>query len=154
MKQVRCIRSLVLASMVLPLLSDSASAMSLSAIRSPGSTYLQESGAAPLGKLNVPARMMASRCVTMVSPTYPQTTENSRTPSTVIVRVVIWKSGSVSPLRVVSGESALQAAAMNAVGGWKYKPFDRDGEPLDVTTDISVDFDPAKPGGIVTHPNH
>jgi TonB family protein len=154
MKQIRCIRSLVLASMVFPLLPDSASAMSPSAIRSRGGLYLQEGGATPLGKLNIPARMMASRCITMVSPTYPQMTENSRTPSTVIVRVVIWKSGSVSPLQVISGQSALQAAAMSAVRGWEYKPFDRDGEPLDVTTDISVDFDPAKPGGIVTHPNH
>jgi periplasmic protein TonB len=81
-------------------------------------------------------------------------TENSRTPSTVIVRVVIWKSGSVSPLQAISGQSALQAAAINAVRGWKYKPFDRDGEPVDVTTEIPVDFDPAQPGGIVTHPNH
>jgi TonB family protein len=154
MKQVRCIRSLVLASVMFPLLPDSASAMRLSGIRLPSQAYLQESGAgAPLGKLNVPARMMANRCITMVSPTYPQMTENSRTPSTVIVRVVIWKSGGVTPLQVISGRSALQAAAMSAVKGWAYKPFDRDGEPLDVTTDISVDFDPATPGGVVTHPN-
>jgi TonB family protein len=152
MKQIRCIRSLLLASMVFPLLPGSASAMGSSAIRSAGHLYLQDSGAAPLGKLNVPARMMANRCITMVSPAYPQSTEDSRTPSTVIVRVVIWKSGSVSPLQVISGRSALQAAAMDAVRSWKYKPFDRDGEPVDVTTDIAVDFDPAKPGGIVTHP--
>lgn len=154
MKQVRCIRSLLLVSMVFPLLVDSASAMRPSAIRSAGGLYPQEGGATPLGKLNVPARMMASRCITMVSPFYPETTESSRTPSTVIVRVVIWKSGSVSPLQVISGQSTLDTAAMNAVRSWKYKPFDRDGEPLDVTTDISVDFDPAKPGGVVTHPNH
>jgi TonB family protein len=154
MKTIRRIPSSLLASVVFALLPHSASAMGPSAVRSAGALYLQESGAgAPLGKLNVPARMMANRCITMVSPTYPQMTENSRTPSTVIVRVVIWKSGGVTPLQVISGRSALQAAAMSAVKGWAYKPFDRDGEPLDVTTDISVDFDPATPGGVVTHPN-
>jgi hypothetical protein len=43
---------------------------------------------------------------------------------------------------------------MNTVRLWRFKPFARDGEPLDVTTDVRVEFDPAKPGGVVTHPNH
>jgi len=29
----------------------------------------------------------------------------------------------------------------------------RDDEPIEVSTDVHVDFDPAKPGGLVTHPN-
>jgi protein TonB len=57
-------------------------------------------------------------------------------------------------MEVVSGPPSLEAEAMSAVRLWRYKPFLRDGEPLDVTTDIRVDFDPAKPAGLVTHPNH
>jgi protein TonB len=71
-----------------------------------------------------------------------------------VVRVVIWKSGSVYPMRVVSGDTSLEAQAMDAVRLWHYKPFLRDGEPMDVSTDIRVDFDPQKPGGVVTHPHH
>jgi TonB family protein len=155
MKQIRYIRRLLLAMMVFPLLPGSASAMNPSAIRSLGDPYLQESGAgAPLGKLNVSPGAMAGRCITMVSPTYPPTAGDSRTASTVVVRVVIWKSGDVSPMRAISGPASLQDEAMNTVRLWKYKPFARDGEPLDVTTDIRVDFDPAKPGGVVSHPSH
>ena len=151
--QIRYIRSLLLASVVFPLLPDSASAMGLAAIASARALRLQESAAgAPLGKLNVPPRAMAGNCITMVSPHYPQTTGDSPKATTVIVRVVIWKSGNVTPLRVISGQSSLQDEAMNTVRLWKYKPFARDGELLDVTTDVSVDFDPAKPGGVVTHP--
>jgi TonB family protein len=154
-KQIRCIRSLLLASVVFPLLPGSASALRLSAIRSPGGSYLQESGAgAPLGKLNVSSAVMAGHCITMVSPTYPPTAGDSPMAAMVVVRVVIWRSGNVTPLRAISGPQGLQDEAMNAVRLWKYKPFARDGGPLDVTTDIQVEFDPAKPGGVVTHPNH
>jgi TonB family protein len=154
-KQIKCIRSLLLASVVFRLLPDSASAMRPSAVRSPGDAYLQESAAgAPSGKLNVPPRAMAGNCITMVSPAYPPTAGGSPTAALVIVHVVIWKSGNVTPLRAISGPSRLQDEAMNTVRLWRYKPYARDGEPLDVTTDIQVEFDPAKPGGLVTHPNH
>jgi TonB family protein len=113
---------------------------------------MQSGTGASLGKLNVPAETMAGHCLTMVSPQYPQI-EAPLKPSTVVVRVVISKSGTVSPVRVVSGEPSLETEAMNAVRLWHYKPFMRDDEPIDVTTDVRVDFDPAKPGGLVTHPN-
>ena len=129
--------------------------MRLAAIHSAGAHYLQESGAgAPLGKLNVPEQTMEGHCITMVSPTYPQGDGVPRRPSTVVVRVVIWKSGSVYPMRAVSGDTSLETQAMDAVRLWHYKPFLRDGQPMDVSTDIRVDFDPQKPGGVVTHPHH
>ena len=88
----------------------------------------------------------------MVSPQYPQTGAPLK-PSTVIVRVVISKSGTVSPVRVVSGEPSLETEAMNAVRLWRYKPFMRDDEPIDVSTDDPCRLRPGKAGGIVTHPN-
>jgi TonB family protein len=153
MKTPEFVRGAVLSLGVFPLLPHPAGALQPLAGSASG-LYMQESGAgAPLGKLNVSPKMMASHCITMVSPTYPQSTGDSPTASTVIVRVVIWKSGSVTPMRVISGKSSLEAEAMNTVRFWRYKPFVRDGEPLDVATDLTVDFDPAKPGGTVTHPN-
>jgi hypothetical protein len=43
---------------------------------------------------------------------------------------------------------------MNAVRLWRYKPFNNDQGPIDVTTDVAVSFDLGKPGGIITHPDH
>lgn len=149
------LRSLPIAIIAFSLLAKQAGAMRLTAIRSAGAHSLQESGTgAPLGKLNVPGQLMEGHCITMVSPTYPQSDGASRKPSTVVVRVVVWKSGSVYPMRAVSGDTSLEIQAMDAVRLWHYKPFLRDGEPIDVTTDIRVDFDPQKPGGVVTHPHH
>ena len=84
----------------------------------------------------------------MVSPAYPLTNGDRSKRSTVLVRVVIWKSGSVYPMRVVSGDTSLEIQAMDVLRLWRYKPFVRDGEPIDVTTDVRVDFDPQKPGAL------
>jgi TonB family protein len=117
--------------------------------------YLQESGAgAPVGKLIVAPEVMEGHCITKVSPIYPQVDGALRQRATVVVRAVIWKSGSVSPVRVVSGDSTLEAQATNAVRLWRYKPFVRDGQVMDVTTDISVVFDPQTQGGMISHPKH
>src|SRR5271156_6564111 len=114
MKTNRYIRRLLPASIVFFFLPGPATAMRLAALHAAGARYLQESGAgAPLGKLNVPPEKMAALCITKVSPIYPKTAGDTQTTSTVVLRAVIWKSGNVSPMRMVSGQPALQAAAMN-----------------------------------------
>ena len=146
---------LIFGSIVFSLLSYPVMAMQPAAVRSANALYLQDGVAGTsLGKLNVPPDKMAGRCITMVSPNYPLTAGEPPSAALVVVRVVIWKSGSVSPLRVISGPPLLEGEAMNTVRLWRYKPYTRDGEALDVTTDIRVDFDPAKPGGTVTHPHN
>jgi TonB family protein len=148
--KIRGMRRLVIASTVFGVLTSQSRAMPPAAFRA----YLQESGAgAPVGKLSVDPQVMDGHAITKVSPVYPQGDGVLRKRATV-VRVVIWKSGSVSPVRLVSGDSSLEAGAMNAVRLWRYKPFLRDGEAMDVTTDISVDFDPQTQGGMITHPKH
>jgi outer membrane biosynthesis protein TonB len=150
--QIRCIRGLLLAGVVFHLLPDPASAIRLSAVRN---LRLQENSAgAPLGKLNVPRSVMAGHCTTMVSPTYRPAAGEPPAKATVTVRAVIWKTGNVTPLRAISGPQALQDEAMTTVRLWLYKPYARDGAQLDVTTDIDVAFDPATPGGEITHPSH
>jgi periplasmic protein TonB len=132
-------RSLLLAAMVLAL--------------SPGSTNAMQAGV-PMGRIEVPPKVMAENLITMVSPNYPLATGDSPEASFVVVRVVISRTGSVFPIRAVSGPPGLQAEAMNAVRLWRYKPFVRDGEALDITTEVRVDFTPGTPGGMVSHPKH
>ncbi len=102
------------------------------------------------GRLIVAPQLMVGRCITMVSP------ESAGTAvlSTVVVRVVISASGKVLPVRVISGAPALEAEAMNAVRLWRYRPYLREDSPVDVVTDVKVTFEPGKPGGLVSHPNH
>ena len=101
------------------------------------------------GKLTVAPNVMAGRCITMVSPQ----PAGAAAVSKVVVRVVVSASGKVMPVRVISGAPALEAEAMNAVRLWRYRPFLREDSPVDVVTDVTVTFEPGKPGGLISHPN-
>jgi protein TonB len=41
---------------------------------------------------------------------------------------------------VLSGDPLLARAAVDAVNQWKYKPYFLDGEPVDIQTQITVNF--------------
>jgi periplasmic protein TonB len=102
------------------------------------------------GKVMVAPNVMAGRCLTMVSPQ----NAGAEALSSVVVRVIVSASGRVTPVRVVSGAPALEAEAMNTVRLWRYRPYVRDEVPVDVVTDVRVIFEPGKPGGMISHPNH
>ncbi len=104
-----------------------------------------------MARMEVSAKVMEANCITMVSPMAPADLLQA---SFVVLRVVISKTGNVFPISAVSGPSSLQAEAMNAVRLWRYKPFVRDDETLNVTTEVRVFFTPGTPGGMVSHPKH
>jgi protein TonB len=53
---------------------------------------------------------------------------------------VIGKDGTIQNLHVVSGHPLLQGAAMDAVRQWRYKPYILNGEPVEVDTQVTVNF--------------
>jgi TonB family protein len=81
--------------------------------------------------------VMAARLVTKVAPVYPAL---ARIQGTVILRVVINKSGDVENIQLVSGHPMLAPAAIEAVKQWKYNPYLLHGETFAVETDVRVNF--------------
>jgi outer membrane biosynthesis protein TonB len=122
----------------------------LPAVLAPAQT---SSSGATVGRLFVPGNVMEGNCATRVSPRYPSGTANPKA-SAVTLRVVIGKSGSVSPMYRISGPSQLEAEAMDAVRLWTCKPYVRgkapDAVPIDVLTDLKVTFTPGQPPGTIT----
>jgi protein TonB len=53
---------------------------------------------------------------------------------------VIAKDGTVQDLRVVSGHPLLVQAALDAVRLWRYKPYLLNDQPVEVDTQINVNF--------------
>ena len=56
------------------------------------------------------------------------------------MEAVIARDGSVKSLRVVSGHQLLNQAAIDAVQQWLYSPTLLNGNPVEVSTAITVTF--------------
>ena len=75
-----------------------------------------------------------------VQPVYPESARQNHVQGTVIMRAVITKDGRVAELRPVSGPKELIPAAVGAVQQWRYKPYLLAGQPVEVSTQITVNF--------------
>lgn len=86
------------------------------------------------------SRMMEAYLVHRVQPDYPPLARSARIQGQVLLHAVISKDGSIENLRVLSGHPMLVAAAINAVRQWRYRPYVLNGEPVEVETQITVNF--------------
>jgi protein TonB len=78
--------------------------------------------------------------VHQVRPVYPPLARAARIQGQVVLQANIGKDGSIQNLRLVSGHPMLAPAAIDAVKQWKYKPYFLNGEPVEVDTQITVNF--------------
>jgi protein TonB len=97
-------------------------------------------------KVATPQRVRVSQGVSQgllvrrVQPNYPPLARQARISGTVVLRAVISKDGSIENLTLVSGHPMLAPAAIDAVKQWKYKPYLLNGEPVEVDTEVQVNF--------------
>jgi periplasmic protein TonB len=75
-----------------------------------------------------------------VKPVYPPLARQARIQGAVELRAIISKSGTIENLVVVRGHPMLSAAAIEAVRQWRYRPYVLNGEPIEVETEITVNF--------------
>ena len=89
----------------------------------------------------VPADVIEGNLVTKVAPIYPASARFTRASGTVLLEALIGKDGRIHRLRVLqSPDPALTVAALTAVQQWVYKPYLLNGEPVEVTAKINVNF--------------
>jgi TonB family protein len=96
-----------------------------------------ETGGRPLPPNVMPARLIHSEV-----PKYPKDAKKAGISGTVVLKGTIAKDGSVKNLQYVSGPEELADSAMKAVKKWKYEPMLINGKPVEVDTNISVEFSP------------
>lgn len=87
---------------------------------------------------SVPAKVMQDHVITKVPPVYPPDAKKARIQGKVVLEAVIGKDGEVENLKVVSGPNQLQQSSLDAVRQWVYKPYLVNGNPVEVTTQITV----------------
>ncbi len=73
-------------------------------------------------------------------PAYPPLALQARIQGTVVLQAVIARDGTVQNLRVVSGNPMLVGAALEAARLWRYKPYLLNEQPVEVDTQIVVNF--------------
>jgi periplasmic protein TonB len=97
-------------------------------------------------KVATPQRVRVSQGVTQgllirkIQPAYPPLARQARIQGSVLLQAEISKEGTIQNLRLISGHPMLAPAAIEAVKQWRYKPYILNGEPVEVETQITVNF--------------
>jgi protein TonB len=97
-------------------------------------------------KVATPQRVRVSAGVTQgmvlhkIQPSYPPLARTARVQGSVILAAVIGKDGTIQNLHVISGHPLLTQAALDAVRQWRYRPYILNGEPVEVDTQVTVNF--------------
>ena len=111
-------------------------------VRSPGANSVapRTAAVAPAGSIKVNGDVQQAMLVSQPRPAYPPLAKQARVQGTVSLNAVIGKDGHVVNLSVISGHPLLIQAALDAVKDWVYKPTLLNGEPVEVFTQIDVNF--------------
>ena len=104
------------------------------------------STAVAVPRVATPQRVRVSQGVTQgllirkIQPTYPPLARQARIQGSVLLQAEISKDGTIQNLRLMNGHPMLAPAAIEAVKQWRYKPYILNGEPVEVETQITVNF--------------
>ena len=91
-------------------------------------------------RVRVSSGVSTGMLVRKVPPSYPPLARQARIQGTVVLQATISKAGSIENLQLISGHPMLAPAAIEAVKQWKYKPYLLNGEPVEVETQVQVNF--------------
>ena len=75
-----------------------------------------------------------------VQPSYPPIARLAHVQGTVELRAIISKAGTIENLVVFRGHPMLVKSAIEAVRQWRYRPYLLNNEPIEVETEITVNF--------------
>ena len=114
----------------------------------PGPALPNSMGLRAVRPVSTPIRVggnaQQSKLIRQVRPVYPPEAKAAGIQGLVRMNAVIAREGEVKSLELLSGAAELAPAAMDAVRQWVYEPTRLNGEPVDVITQIDVNFTLAK----------
>lgn len=94
----------------------------------------------PTGPVTIGGKVAEANVIYSVRPVYPQLAKAARIQGAVEFTATISKQGTIENLTLVRGHPLLVNAAREAVSQWKYRPTLPNGQPVEVVTDITVNF--------------
>ncbi|WP_321474766.1 M56 family metallopeptidase [uncultured Paludibaculum sp.] len=96
----------------------------------------------PPTRIRVGGNVQSTKIVNMVRPVYPPECKAAGIEGTVLMRAVISRDGDIISLQRINQmvDDRIAQAALDAVAKWKYQPTLLNGEPIEVITEIEVNF--------------
>ncbi len=91
-------------------------------------------------RIRVGGNVQKANLISAPRPVYPPLAKQARISGVVKLHAIIDKQGNIQQLTVESGHPLLIPAALEAVKQWRYKPTLLNGEPVEVITEIDVNF--------------
>jgi len=91
-------------------------------------------------RIRVSSGVSTGLLVKKAAPKYPEEARQNHIQGAVVLRALISRTGDVEDLTLISGDPALARAAIKAVKKWKYRPYIFQGNPVEVDTQIIVNF--------------
>ncbi len=120
-----------------PLTVASADDSSLSGLISSASSSLPRPS---LATIKISQGVSQGLLIKRVQPTYPPAALKVHSQGAVQIEATINKEGNVINPKVLRGDPVLARAALEAVRQWRYKPYYLDGGPVEIQTQITVNF--------------
>jgi protein TonB len=93
-----------------------------------------------LQTLNISQGVSRGLLFKKVQPIYPRNAVSMHVEGSVELMATISKTGDITRVKVISGDSQLSRAATDAVKQWKYKPYLLNGEPVEIQTQVTINF--------------
>ncbi len=90
--------------------------------------------------VRVESNLQAANLIKKVVPVYPLLAKSAGVEGMVRFTALIGKDGKMRNLKFISGPSPLVEAASDAVKRWVYRPTLLNGQPVEVITEINVNF--------------
>jgi TonB family protein len=86
------------------------------------------------------ASIVPGQLVHKVIPKYPKEARKANVEGRVVLRARVDPSGRVMLVSLKSGELALAEDAIDALYGWRFKPYTQDGKPVEVQQEVTFNF--------------
>ena len=91
-------------------------------------------------RITIGGNVQQAKLIRQPKPIYPPLAKQARISGVVHLAAVISKDGTIQDLKAVGGHPLLIPAALEAVKQWVYQPTLLNGEPVEVVTQIDVNF--------------
>jgi TonB family protein len=91
-------------------------------------------------RITIGGNVQQAKLISQPKPIYPPEAKQARLSGVVHLNAIIGKDGSVINLSVISGHPLLVPSAMDAVRQWVYQTTLLNGEPVEVQTQIDVNY--------------